>query len=99
MTCIGKLAALAAFTALTFPGAVLGAPVEAAAEPATECVTDDSVPNEITLSCPPGAGAGQHAFIRCRDIGGLAHTRIGPALGAEGGVSRANCAARETGPA
>ncbi|MFD0000657.1 hypothetical protein [Nocardia sp. NPDC127526] len=99
MTYIGKLTALAVLVVSAFAGAVLETPVEAAAEPATGCVTDDSVPDQMTLTCPPGAGAGQHAFIRCRDLGGLPHTRIGPTLGAEGGVSRANCAAGETGPA
>ncbi|MEV6773072.1 hypothetical protein AB0N05_31005 [Nocardia sp. NPDC051030] len=96
-----RLAAFAALTVLALTGAALGKPVSpaATAEPApAECVTDTSVPNQVTVTCPPGAGAGQHAFIRCSDIGGIPHTRIGPTLSEEGGVSQANCATGETGP-
>lgn len=101
MNSIGCRYAFAAMTILALTGAVLGKLVvpTAAADPApAECVTDLSVPDRITLTCPPGAGSGQHAFIRCRDLGGLLHTRIGPTLGAEGGVSQADCAIGETGP-
>ncbi|RDI68358.1 hypothetical protein [Nocardia pseudobrasiliensis] len=71
----------------------------ASADPVPEgCSIDHSVPNQVALICEPGAGAGQHAFIRCVDNGGLHHTRIGPTLGAEGGVSRAVCAPGESGP-
>ncbi|MEC3958824.1 hypothetical protein VMT65_37715 [Nocardia sp. CDC153] len=101
MNCIGKLAVTAALGASVL-GSVLGMPgtKTAAADPApAECSTDNSVPNRSTLSCPPGVGEGLHAYIQCRDIGGLLHTRIGTTLGAEGGVSEADCAYGETGPA
>ncbi|MBF6331969.1 hypothetical protein IU452_26030 [Nocardia transvalensis] len=73
-----------------------------ATEPASApdgCTFDTSVPNAATLACAPGSGVGQHAFIRCRDTGGVLHTRVGITLGTEGGSSRAVCADGETGPA
>ncbi|MFE3195321.1 hypothetical protein ACFXHA_40410 [Nocardia sp. NPDC059240] len=100
MDFIGKLVIFAALGACLL-GSVLGMPVtiRATAEPApAECVSDNSVPNRSTLTCPPGTGAGQHAFIRCRDIGGVEHVRIGATLGTEGGVSEADCASGESGP-
>ncbi|MBF6330897.1 hypothetical protein [Nocardia transvalensis] len=63
------------------------------------CSADYSVPNQVTVTCEPGAGNGTHAFIRCRDLGGLPHTRIGAPIGPDGGVSQAVCATDETGPA
>ncbi|MFJ4657667.1 hypothetical protein ACIP5Y_40930 [Nocardia sp. NPDC088792] len=102
MNSIGKLVAFAAMAVLALTGIAFGKPVTpmASADPAPDgCVIDTTVPNQATLTCPPGAGHGQHAFISCRDIGGLLHTRIGPTLGADGGVSQANCAYGETGPA
>lgn len=63
------------------------------------CTTDDSVSNQVTLACNPGSGNGTHAFIRCRDAGGLLHTRIGSPIGPDGGSSRAVCATGESGPA
>ncbi|WP_069166861.1 hypothetical protein [Nocardia altamirensis] len=63
------------------------------------CTADYSVANEVTVNCGPGAGSGTHAFIRCRDLGGVAHTRIGIPIGPDGGASRAVCATDETGPA
>lgn len=101
MNFIGKLVVFAALGVCVL-GTALGMPVtnKAAADPApAECVTDNSVPNRSTLTCPPGVGAGLHAYIQCRDIGGILHTRIGATLGAEGGVSEADCASGETGPA
>ncbi len=74
-----------------------GGPGTAAAEP-TGCTTDTSVTNELTLQCEPGAGAGEHAYIRCRDLLGMPHTHIGPAIGTEGGWSTAVCAPYENGP-
>lgn len=71
----------------------------AAADPdVSGCTTDSSVPNELTITCDPGAGVGEHAFIRCRDLLGLPHTHIGATIGTGGGWSRANCAPAETGP-
>ncbi|WP_240771677.1 hypothetical protein [Nocardia sp. CS682] len=62
------------------------------------CTTDVSVPNELTVTCDPGSGVGEHAFIRCRDLLGMPHTHIGATIGPDGGWSRANCAPAETGP-
>ncbi|QIS10527.1 hypothetical protein [Nocardia arthritidis] len=63
------------------------------------CSSDYSVSNEMTMKCEPGSGQGQHAFIRCRDLVGIAHTHIGPTIGSDGGWSRAVCAPGENGPA
>ncbi|MFD6161742.1 hypothetical protein ACFWF7_35765 [Nocardia sp. NPDC060256] len=92
----------------TFPAALLvlctvlvggwfTGPGAAAAEP-SGCTTDSSVPNELTVTCDPGAGVGEHAYIRCRDLLGMPHTHIGATIGTDGGWSRANCAPAETGP-
>lgn len=62
------------------------------------CTTDSSVPNELTVTCDPGSGVGEHAFIRCRDLLGMPHTHIGETIGPGGGWSRATCAPAETGP-
>ncbi|MEU7141082.1 hypothetical protein ABZ942_16640 [Nocardia sp. NPDC046473] len=62
------------------------------------CTADNAVPDQLTITCEPGAGVGQHAYIRCRDIGGVLHTRIGTTVGANGGWSRAICATGESGP-
>lgn len=71
----------------------------AAAEPETPgCSSDYSVPNEVTMRCAPGAGTGEHAYIRCRDVVGILHTHIGETIRAEGGGSRAVCAPGENGP-
>ncbi|WP_159080298.1 hypothetical protein [Nocardia suismassiliense] len=70
----------------------------AADPPPAGCSSDYAVPNQLTITCEPGAGVGQHAYIRCRDIGGVLHTRIGTTVGANGGWSRAVCATGEYGP-
>lgn len=70
----------------------------AAAADLPGCATDSSVPNELTVTCDPGSGVGEHAFIRCRDLLGMPHTHIGTTIGTDGGWSRANCAPAETGP-
>lgn len=62
------------------------------------CQADYSVPNQLTTTCAPGAGVGQHAYIRCADLAGIRHTHIGVTIGREGGGSTAVCAAGETGP-
>ncbi|WP_068002081.1 hypothetical protein [Nocardia pseudobrasiliensis] len=78
-----------------FGPAILSGP--ALAEPLPSgCNADYSVPDQITLECAPGAGAGTHAYIRCRDLGGLQHVRIGTPIGPDGGSSRAICATGET---
>ncbi|MEU0869588.1 hypothetical protein [Nocardia brasiliensis] len=59
------------------------------------CASDTSVPGQLTVRCVPGAGAGQHAFIRCRDPLGIPHTHIGATIGAQGGWSTATCAPSE----
>lgn len=79
--------------ALSFVG-----PGTAQADPAPAgCTTDISVPNELTIDCQPGAGAGQHAYIRCTDNAGLRHTHIGTPIGEEGGRSTAVCRPDEAG--
>ncbi|MFG1792219.1 hypothetical protein [Nocardia sp. NPDC049149] len=77
--------------------AVMVGPASADPPPAG-CSSDYAVPNQLTITCEPGAGVGQHAYIRCRDIGGVLHTRIGTTVGANGGWSRAVCATGESGP-
>lgn len=69
----------------------------AVAEPAG-CTTDTSVANQLTLRCEPGAGRGEHAYIRCRDLLGMPHTHIGLPIGNTGGSSTAVCAPYENGP-
>ncbi|WP_280392668.1 hypothetical protein [Nocardia brasiliensis] len=59
------------------------------------CASDTSIPGQLTVRCVPGAGAGQHAFIRCRDPLGIPHTHIGATIGAQGGWSTATCAPSE----
>ncbi|MFF3227999.1 hypothetical protein ACFYV7_34740 [Nocardia suismassiliense] len=80
-------------------GGWFAGPGSAAADPDLPgCTTDVSVPNELTVTCDPGSGVGEHAFIRCRDLLGMPHTHIGATIGADGGWSRATCAPAETGP-
>ncbi|MCM6775376.1 hypothetical protein NDR87_16140 [Nocardia sp. CDC159] len=93
-----RFAVLAAYVLALVSSVVVAG--SATANPISDgCSYDSSVADQATLTCSPGAGAGAHAFIRCRDIGGLLHTRVGTTLGTEGGVSRAVCADGETGPA
>ncbi len=96
-----KFVTFCAACALAIAGPVLvTGPASAAPEPEVPegCTVDSAVPNQITLTCQPGSGVGQHAFIRCRDIGGLDHSRIGLTIGTSGGSSRAVCAPGESGP-
>jgi hypothetical protein len=86
--------------AIGFVGTSLVLASNASAEPIPNgCTADYSIANEMTVNCSPGAGSGTHASIRCRDLGGVPHTRIGIPIGPEGGASRAVCATDETGPA
>ncbi|MFI9508049.1 hypothetical protein [Nocardia sp. NPDC052566] len=85
------------FTVLA--GWCVGATATAVADPGPSgCTTDTAIPNELTMRCEPGAGEGEHAFLRCRDLVGVMHTHIGPAIGPGGGWSRAVCAPGENGP-
>ncbi len=77
---------------------VFGSGDASAEPPPAGCGSDYSVPHQVTVTCEPGAGVGQHACIRCRDLGGVLHTRIGTTIGTNGGWSRAVCASGESGP-
>lgn len=91
-------AALAAVCISTIVCSAFVAGSAAADPPPSGCTSDYAVPNQLTITCEPGAGVGQHAYIRCRDIGGILHTRIGTTVGSNGGWSRAVCATGESGP-
>ncbi|MFI6998740.1 hypothetical protein [Nocardia sp. NPDC050175] len=91
-------AALAAVWISVVVGSGLVASPAIADPPPAGCTSDYAVPNQLTITCEPGAGVGQHAYIRCRDIGGILHTRIGTTVGENGGWSRAVCATGESGP-
>ncbi|MFI5776737.1 hypothetical protein [Nocardia sp. NPDC051570] len=95
--CFAALAALCAMVVVWSPFSTTASAVPPTPPP-DGCNSDYAVPNQITITCEPGAGTGQHAYIRCRDIGGILHTRIGTTIGATGGWSRAVCATGESGP-
>ncbi|AFU03990.1 hypothetical protein AW168_05085 [Nocardia brasiliensis] len=70
----------------------------ATAEPVPAgCRADDSIARQLTVDCEPGAGNGQHAYIRCTDIFGIKHTHIGTPIGEQGGRSTAVCGPDEVG--
>ncbi|WP_216676374.1 hypothetical protein [Nocardia terpenica] len=99
MTRTNRCSAFATAFAVSIAGATILATTASSEPTPPGCTTDDSVSNQVTLACNPGSGNGTHAFIRCRDAGGLLHTRIGSPIGPDGGSSRAVCATGESGPA
>lgn len=61
------------------------------------CRVVSSDTRQLTVECDPGAGVGQHAYIRCTDLLGIKQTHIGTPIGAEGGTSTAVCGPDEVG--
>ncbi len=61
------------------------------------CRADYSTPRQLTVDCDPGAGVGEHAYIRCTDTVGIKHTHIGTPIGEQGGRSTAVCGPDEVG--
>ncbi|MGY2062430.1 hypothetical protein ACW9HQ_46755 [Nocardia gipuzkoensis] len=61
------------------------------------CRADYSIRGQLTVDCDPGAGVGEHAYLRCTDVFGIRHTHIGTTIGEGGGRSVAVCGPNEVG--